>query len=896
MRRTLLCTQQFRYDAQRLQEMGWASGSFREVVQRLVVGERLRPQAHDSAFTYKDAALRQCDVGEGAVLLYRVTSNSVVLVRLLIPSQPLERFTYAQARGPFMLFHHLRLALRHMQRQRGYAFLNITGLALGLACSLLIFLFIRDEFSYDRFHDNADQIYRVTREVHQITPSEARMHMAGSSPLLAPTMQEVYPEVVASARVKMWEDRMVAHENQRFYEMGWIYADPGLFEVFDFALKQGNPAAALAEPFSVVLTEAMAHKYFGDADPIGKTLVFNESDSYTVTGVLAEVPANSHLQFDFVASFSSLPAIIGERFESWRRIDVYTYIQLDPTASAEALQAKLDAFPKQYMDLSGRFEQEAFLHMQPLTDIHLYSDLGNDVDTNSDIRYIYLFGAIALLVLLIACINYMNLATARAIKRAREVGVRKVAGASQGVLVRQFLLESVLFAVLALGGALLMVWAALPSFNTLVQKELAFTPWADANLLLTLLGLVLGVGLLAGAYPAFLLARFRPALVLKGAFSGRARRTVLLRKGLVVFQFAMSVVLIVCTITVQHQLDFVQNQRLGFEADQAIVIPVRNAEVPYPAFKTALLQQPAVKQVTTSSSLPSRSGPIQVYAADGFENITTDKPMLAFEAFLVDEDFLETLEITLLEGRNLDPMFATDSTSAILINETAVRTLGWEDPLGQRFPGGAVVVGVVQDFFFRSRKVQPMDIMIGLTQEGAENIVVKVETHDIAATLAMLEAMWKDFAPAHPFEYSFLDEDFQSLYQAEQRLGQIFSTFTLLTIVIACLGLFGLATYAAEQRVREVGIRKALGASVQQVVVLLSREFLWLVALAMLIGMPLAYWGMEMWLADFAHRITIGAPIFVATAALTLAIGALTVGSQALRAANANPVEALRHE
>lgn len=894
--RTLLCTQHFRRDAQHLQQVGWPSVTLREAVESLRAGHRLRPHFQDRPFVGTDEALRQCDVGGRVVLLYRATLDEVVLVRLLIPTRPLERITYTQAQGPIMVAHYIRLALRQVRRQKGYAALNIIGLALGLACSLLLFLFIRNEFSYDRFHEHADRIYRITTEVHQITPNKARFHFSGAATLLAPTLQEVYHEVEAAVRIKPWKDRLVAHEERRFYETGWVYADASLFEVFSFTLGQGDPTTALIDPYTVVITEAIARKYFGEANPIGKTLHFDEHNAYRVTGVLAPIPSNSHLQFDFIASYSSLLASLGQQYLSWRRSDTYTYVRLDDQANPEAFATKLEAFPEQYMEVTGRFERNVYLRIQPLTEVYLHWEGGRSGQITGDIRYLYLFGGIALLVLLIACINYINLATARAIKRAREVGIRKATGASRGLLVRQFLVEAVVVVILAAGVALFVVGASLPAFNTLVQKDLVFEPWADGTLVLGILMLVLGVSLVAGGYPAFLLGRFRPVLVLKGAYTPGKKHTAWLRRGLVVFQFALSVALIVCTLTVQNQLDYIQNQRLGFEADQAVVIPVRKTELPYPAFKQALLQQPAVKHVTTSSNLPARSGSFNMYAAESFQDAVTSEPMLAFEDFVVDEDFLETLGITLREGRNLNPSFVADSMSAILINETAVAMLGWTDPVGRHFPQGQVVVGIVEDFYFRSRRFQNQGLTMRLTQRVADYVVVKLAATDLAATLALLERTWKRFAPEHPFEYSFMDDDFESLYQAEQRLGRTFGTFTLLSVLIACLGLFGLATYAAEQRAREVGIRKVLGASTQHVVRLMTQDVIVLLVIALIIGMPIAYWGIETWLADFAYRVTIGSQIFLFAGCLTLGIAVLAVGGQAFRAAHVNPIDVLKHE
>ena len=804
-----------------------------------------------------------------------------------------------------MLTNYLKIALRNLFKYKGYSFIIISGLALGLACFILIQLYVQDERRYDRFHEKADQIYRLVEEG---SVGGNRIRTAFTPPPWAPALANDIPEIVQAVRIKTPNSRwLISYEEVNYWERGFFFADASIFEVFDFPFVQGNPATALAEPNTVVLTEAAVEKYFGDEDPMGKMLTGDNLLELRVTGVMRNVPPNAHFHFDFLASFVTL-----ETDQTWYgdlssfqqqglNHIIYTYLLLQDASSASAVEAKLPGFIEQYLgeELERRsIELRPFL--QPLTAIHLHSDLEAEMEANSDIRYVYLFSALAALILLIACINFINLATARSAKRAREVGMRKVVGADRRQLIQQFIGESMLFVGIALVAAVGLVHLMLSPFNTLTGKDL-MVDYGDIPAMLGLIGIALLVGLLAGSYPAFFLASFQPAAVLKGTMKARSTN-VLLRKGLVITQFAVSVAMIVGTLILFHQLEYMRNKKLGFDKEHVVTMRLANQWMGnrYESYKQALLQNPHILGATGASVVPGGLidfGVIRAAGASEEENLTA----LTFRA---GHDFVETLGLELAAGRDFARARATDSTQAVLINETAARALGWDDPVGKEieFPGSRrtqrrTVIGVVRDFHIKSlhQRIEPLVFAFG--QPG--NLwfpSIKIRGEDVSGALAFLQTTWNEIYPDYPFEYSFLDTDFDRLYTAEKRLEGIFGAFALFSIVIACLGLFGLASFMAEQRTKEIGVRKALGASVGGIVLLLSKDFVKLVTVAFVLGAPLAYLGMNRWLDDFAYRVDISWGIFLIAGSLSLAIAFLTISYQSIRAALADPVESLRYE
>ncbi|MEM9666413.1 MAG: ABC transporter permease [Bacteroidota bacterium] len=802
-----------------------------------------------------------------------------------------------------MLKNYGKIAWRNVRQHTGYTALNIAGLATGLAVCLLIALFVQHELSYDRFHANADRTYRVVSGLG----GEQRL---SSSARLAPTLVADFPEVEYGLRISMhWPEVLVRHEGELRYEDQFFFVDSTFFDVFSFPLVHGDPATALTRPFTVVISETMARNYFGDADPLGQTLNIKgpwDAHDFEITGVARDAPSNSHFAFNFLASFASryYAEAQPENIDAWWIAVDQTYVVLAEGTDIERLTAAMPTFFERHRSDWLEYQEKVDLTdvytFQPLPSIHLYSDLMREWKPGGDVRTLYVFSTVALLILLIGCINYMNLATARAATRAREVGVRKVVGAHRRQLMGQFLSESALHMVAALLVALLLVHLGRPLFSDLLQIALAL----DAGWLLAIaLGISLGVGALAGLYPALMLSRFQPVQVLKGKASGRASDA-WFRHGLVVVQFAASVVLIVGTITIQRQLDYMQEKTLGMTPEQVVTVSTRGAlrGSQFDAFKSEVLQRPDIVGVTSvSEALPTT--PEQM-GAHWLTRPTVDQRGPYAHGISVGMDFLETMEIPLLEGRDLTPgdleHIRSRVMTPVLVNRAAVEAFGWEEPLGKEF--GCCrrttprVVGVVENFHYQSLKEEIAPLVLSPTW-SSRHVLIRVRTEDLPATLDAIQAQWEAVAPAgYPFAFTFMDERFDAVYDAEQRLARAFGLFSGLAILIACLGLFGLAAFMAQRRTKEIGIRKVLGASVSNIVALLSRDFVGLVAIALAVAAPLSYVLMQHWLRDFPYRIELSGTMWVASGVLVVAIALLTVSYQSVRAALADPVESLRTE
>jgi putative ABC transport system permease protein len=756
---------------------------------------------------------------------------------------------------------------------------------------------VQDELSYDRYHENAGQIYRVIT-ISNEDPSQGNARVGAP---WGPALQRDYPEVLRSVRFRFFGRSSISCGDKRFYEEGGLYADSTVFEAFTFPLLKGNPQTALARPNTVVISEAMARKYFGDENPIGKTLnVDNESD-LQVTGVMKNVRRNSHFRFDFLVSFATYDFW---DLNEWRMNNFHVYLLLAEDYPAAALENKFPEFVAKYVDEQA--DERFTAQLQPITSIHLHSHLFRELEANSDIAYVYIFSAIALFVLLIACVNFMNLATARSASRAREIGLRKVVGAQRAQLIRQFLGESILLSFIALFLTIGLVELLLPTFNHLSGKELSIDYGENPLLTFGLIGITLFVGVISGAYPAIFLSSFRPATVLKATPKAGASGS-LLRKGLVVVQFAISVVLIVGTGIVYQQLGYISSKRLGFNKEQVLVVRMQNEALKqkYELIKNELSQHPNVASVAATSGLLGGGDWGMPF---GFEGAQHEEKFSA-RVLVVDHDYVETMQMKMIAGRNFSRDFPTDASEAFLINETAARQLGWESPIGKYLERPASrnddgswnwqrgrIIGVVQDFHFRSlhEKIDPM--IMYMQPASLSYFFVRMQASQIPAALAYLEEKWHAFEPNLPFDYFFLDEVFDQMYRAERHLGKIFGTFSFLAIFIACLGLFGLAAFAAEQRTKEIGVRKVLGATVGSIVLLVSREFARLVLIAFVFAAPVAYYLMSQWLQNFAYRTGIGWWVIAMAGVLAFGIALLTVSYQAIRAALTNPVEALRYE
>ncbi|MCI0692163.1 ABC transporter permease [candidate division KSB1 bacterium] len=803
-----------------------------------------------------------------------------------------------------MFKNYLKLAYRHFRKHKAYSFINVFGLALGMACCILMLLYVQDELSYDEFHNNAERIFRVVCD--EKNEGQIRRLASTFAPLTPPLLAE-FPEIERVVRLFPYNATVALGAEKRFQENRFLFADSTVFEVFSFAFLQGDPRTALREPNALVVTAATAQKYFGDENPLGKILAVEQRD-FKITGVLKDVPHNSHFDFDFLASFNSVNAIMGTWVlqRGWYWPPMYTYVMLPSAAAAPAIESRLPEFSRKHLHANLALRQT--LHLQPLMDIHLHSDLEGEIAPTGNIAYVYIFSAIAAFILLIACINFMNLATARSANRAREVGLRKVVGAQKPQLMKQFLGESFFYAVLALLLALTLVELFLPVFNTLVGKQVEMRYAGNWVVAVGLLALTLIVGMMAGSYPAFFLASFRPLQVLQGKIlTGSGGRSPLrIRAVLVVAQFIISIGLIAVTMIVHAQLRFIQEKRLGFDKERLVVIPIRDEVVQqnFSAVKNSLLAQTGVAQVSAISNFPWEQGYYDFFIhAEGMSPETK----LNMPTLLVEQDFIRVLDMQIVAGRDFAKEHSTDAQEAFILNEAAVKKLGWESALDKKIkmesvaagkPREGRVIGVVKDFHLRSLhyEIEPLVLLISPEPYYLDNIVIRLGTENISQTLASLGRTWREIAPHRPFEYFFLDEQFDRLYRKEQKLAQIFNYFSAMAILVGCLGLFGLASFVAEQKTKEIGIRKVLGASVASIVLLLSKEFTKLVFVATLVAWPLAYFAMSRWLQDFAYRIDLSFWIFLLAGAIALLIAWLTVSWQAVKAALANPVEALRYE
>lgn len=815
-----------------------------------------------------------------------------------------------------MFKNYLKIFFRNIIRYKGYSFINLVGLAAGIACCILIMLYVQDEISYDRFHEKYDRIYRVERK--GVFKGQS-YHVPVTAHPTGPALKNDFAQILHAVRLFPRQVVITNWNNHRFEEIVF-FADDSLFKTFTFPLLNGSADNALKEPNSVVLTERMSEKYLNSKDTLGQTLTIHwqeQSIDLKVTGILEQIPHNSHFKGDFFISYSTLNSLIGYQLYNWFNNSNYTYLLLSEKLNKEELEAQFPAFIEKHFGKMARkfFGQEIDLssivrfQLRPITDIHLYSQLEWEIEPQGSIKSVYVFSAIAFFVLLIACINFMNLSTARSANRAREVGLRKTVGANRGLLIKQFIGESVFLTVLAGVLAILLVELVLPAYNHFTGKELSNVILSQPLSMLVFLGLLLIVGFISGCYPAFFLSSFQPVKVLKGVTSSKAdRRSLFVRKALVVFQFAISIFLIIGTLIVLNQMNYVKNRNLGFKKEQVLVLRSRDQSLAnrYDAFKAELLKNPNILRAAASTNIPGARG----FSDQGFirEGMSNDEFKRVFY-FEIDEDFIPLLEIELSAGRNFSKDFATDQEEGFIINETAMRAFGWDNPqeaVGKRllrplsvnanqFHKGTIV-GIVKDFHFKSlhQKIEPL--LFFMNPKSVSFITIKLKTSDISATMAHIREKWSEFSPAYTFEYFFFDRHFDHLYRSEERMHTLFKFFTALAIFISCLGLFGLASFTTQQRTKEVGIRKVLGASASNVFLHLSKGFIFWVALANLIAWPVAYIFMNQWLQNFAYKTSIGIGVFILSGFIGLLIALVTVSYQSVKAALANPINALKYE
>jgi len=788
---------------------------------------------------------------------------------------------------------YIKVALRNLLRHKVYSAINIAGLAIGMAACMVISLWVSFHLSFDNFHAKGERIYVIINKI-AITGTNPFYVQSVSGPA-GPSLKADYPEIIDYTRFfPLRVSTPLQCAGRKFNIESVCFTDPSFLNMFSFGLISGDPGSALSEPDNMVLTEETAERIFGTEDPLGKVVRLPEWGDYRISGVLKNVPANSVLQFN------ALVPIHKSRLEwiDWPNNNALaTYLLLDQGADPKALEKKFPEFLKKF--LPGDFDNYVY-SLQPLRDIHLHStNISTQACQTVDITYIYIFPLIAFFILLIACINYMNLATARSAGRAREVGLRKTVGASRLQLVRQFLAESVFQAMLALILAVSLVELLLPSFNASFGTRLSLVYPGNWPILAGFVAVALGVGLLAGSYPAFFLSSVQPLAVLKGLLH-RGSTGLALRRSLVVVQFGISMVLIVSTLLIVRQLRYLEEKDMGFNKEQVVNVPLTSSIRPkFDALRQELLRNPAVTGITASSE---KLGVHPWQQAVNFEGQDQNEKWM-FNIKVVDPDYIPFYGLRMVDGRGFSREFATDSSlNAYVINEALAREIGWDSPVGKRFKVWSAdhegtVIGVMKDFNYLSlkQKLEPIALTL-LPQLRLSTVSLRIRPENTAATLKYIEDTWARFEPDIPFEYSFLDQEFNRLYESDRMLGRLSGIFSLLAVFIACLGLLGLITYAAESRTKEIGIRKVLGASVKDIVLLLSQEFIWLLCLAILIAWPVAWYMINRWLENFAYRIEIGWMTFLLGGVIALVIAALTVSYQAVKAATANPVDALRYE
>ena len=803
-----------------------------------------------------------------------------------------------------MLKNLLVVSLRSIRKDKAYSFLNILGLTIGITCSLFLIMYILDELSFDRYHKNANSIYRIVSNIKE--PDNAFTWAVAQEPM-AVELRDNYPEVINAVRFNGTGKTLYKHGDKEFNETDFYTADSTVFDMFSYAFIAGDERTALDNPFSIVLTKKIAEKYFNEVTAaLGQSLqtVNNEgkTEDFKVTGIIEDVPLNSHFRFDALISSNTYPT----RQVNWGGFGVFTYIQLPEGYDLAKMYKSLEKIVKE--KVNPIFEQYGIsvkYELQKITDIHLYSKIQDEAEAGGDISYIYIFTAVAAFMLIIACINYMNLATARSTNRSKEVGLRKVMGSSRGKLVLQFVTESIVIASVSLVLSFILIYLLLPAFNTLANKQLPYSYILRLPVLVSLFGMILFIGIVGGSYPAFYLSSFNPVQVLKGKIASKGGNA-LFRKGLVVLQFGISIFMLISTLVVFDQLQYMRTKDLGFTKERVVRLNLTEREMRKRAdvIVNGLKQNSEVVAVGMANASPGEGIGKNLLKVEENDGKFSDR---GIDLYTADFDFVKTMGMTIVTGRDFSRDIISDTTSAVLVNEAMVARMGWKEPLGKKFrfqtgdPKNPTqdkqVVGVVKDYHQNSLydAIEPLLIIF---DKRNNYVFVRTDQGDPKQTLAAIEKTWKQVFPSFPFEYVFLDQDFNSQYKADEKRSQIFTVFSGLTIFIACLGLLGLAAFSTQQRSKEIGIRKVIGAQIQSLFYLVSKEFFLLVTIGIVLAFPVAWYFTNSWLSNFAYRIELMAewPTFIASAFLALVITLLTVGFHVIRAATANPVKTLRDE
>jgi putative ABC transport system permease protein len=802
-----------------------------------------------------------------------------------------------------MFEHYLKTTFRNFWRYRWYSLINLFGLAIGIATCIIIFTYISYELNYEKFNKDYEDVYRIAVKGRF---AEDFFNVAVSMPPLPVAVKRDFPEVRSYSRIQKYEENIfLAIDDKKFYVEGLYFVDTAFLDVFTFEMLLGDPATALAEPYSLVLTEQIARKYFGEEDPMGKMLRLNDQVSMKVTGVLKNIPANTHLKFTMLGSLSTLIKKLGEgRYnDNWGSLFLHSYIRLNHGTDVAALGEKIkmvirDAFG----EVADKYNIEMVPYLQPLADIHLHSNLMAELEPNSDISYIYIFSAVAVFILVIACINFMNLSTARSSKRSREVGMRKVSGATRDQLIWQFLSESLLLSFICMILAFVLVEALIPVFSNLTGLELE--PYFHRPFtILVVFVLAIFVGFFAGTYPAFVLSSFQPIQAIKGELY-RGMKKSILRNLLVVLQFSISIALLVSTWLIYMQMNYISDKKMGFDQENLVIIPLKADRLKEQGkmLKGEFEQLPAVKMISLTSSTPGRSIDGKGYSPEG---IDSKSPWILY-TLRADYDFIDVFGMKIKDGRKLSKEYGTD-TLATVINEALVKKLGWEEPVGKKiFDFGKddsvrtylTVVGVVEDFHFKSLHDAIEPSIIVLNRDKPDFLAIRLNPGNTGKSIEQLRQKWEEVEHAFPFDYYFMKEEYLDLYKSEQKMADLFITFTILAMLIACLGLFGLALFSIEQRTKEIGIRKILGASVPGLLYRLSREFTRWILVSAVIAWPVAYFLVDNWLQSFAYRIEVldYAWIFIVSALIALVIALFTIVYHAYRAATRDPVDAVKWE
>ena len=797
-----------------------------------------------------------------------------------------------------MFKNYIKIAFRNLQKNKVFSLINIAGLTIGLTAFWLIALYVADELSFDRYHENAKRIYRVAQHASW---NGGKFDFPITSDPFASALKNDFPQIQETARFDIEGGGTISYNNKHLQVNDIMFTDPSAFTVFSWHFLSGNPKTALAKPQSIVLTKSLATKIFGNpSSALNKTISFDQNNSNLVTGVIDDVPPNSHF------SFSALRALPADNTQNWQNSHLYTYILLKPNAKIETVEAGLPQFFSKYLK-ANMSNVNYRMELQPLTSIHLHSNLSFEMGANSSITYIYTFSVVAILILLIAAINYMNLSTARSSIRMKEIGVRKVTGSSKTQLVWMFLSESVLLTFIASVAAVFLISLIFPWFTQLTSKALSIWRFGRIETILLLSSFSLCAGIISGIYPALFFSRFKTISALKGKL-GSQNSNQLFRKALVTFQFVITIAMIAGSVVIYQQLQYVSKKDLGFNKDQVLTFHIQNQEVrkQISALKQQLLQNPLIQSVAAASN-PIGNNDIGKTGYLLELNGKMETKSRIGDRLMIDEDYIPTMQIKLLQGRNFLQNMPTDKTQGLIVNETFVKDAGWKNAIGRKIqyntdekgkPLVYQIIGVIKDFhiFSLQHKIEPLLLQLPPATNDEDNLYVRVQKNSVKEALHYIGITYKKFDQENPLDYHFLDQNFARQYQSEQKQSNILLIFTVLTILIACLGLFGLVTFMAQQRTKEIGIRKVLGASVTQITSLLSQDFMKLVVLALMIASPIAFFTMQKWLQDFAYRIQISWWVFAFSGLLAIVIALITISFQAIRAALANPVKSLRSE